>query len=444
MATIHRRRGRAEFCPRGTRAVVGLATILCLGAATSLLAQSTRQQREACLAGRLPPTETIDACSKLIEYGLLDPDLLAGAHTARGNAYDDLDQMEPALADYAAALVVQPDSAFALRNRGVALHRHKRDREALPDLDRAIEIDSRYGAAYEVRAGALLELAARADPAQQQSMLQRALADATRALELQSREHHVRLLFGLMSVHRALGDIDAAIDDITWAIAIDPSITTDALVDRGNLRRRRGSLVEAAADYSQALSRDGAHVNARWGRAVTRFELADFTGALNDLSDMLVAQPQATRLRGMRGIVYLRTGDYRLAVQDLERPFIEMPDDPALLYCAGVAYTLAGDAATAAPLLERAVSRRPDVSVTTGLECTPHTTGQRLAVGDKVCLPPTREPDAGAIRWTADRDAYLRQIGLVTSVGDDGAVKVDADGERLWWPSDWLLPYPAK
>jgi tetratricopeptide (TPR) repeat protein len=98
---------------------------------------------------------------------------------------------------------------------------------------------------------------------------------------------------------------------------IDPKNAT-ALANRANLRKDRGELAEALADYDEALAinpKNATHLNLRGN---TWWMKRDYDRAIADYSAALNANPNADGILANRGRAWLRKGDHDQAKQDLE------------------------------------------------------------------------------------------------------------------------------
>src|SRR5262249_53227554 len=80
----------------------------------------------------------------------------ADALNNRGNALQDLNRVDEALASYDAAIALRPGFAEALNNRGGALLKLKRTDEALVTFEAAIASAPQLAQAHLNRSGALL------------------------------------------------------------------------------------------------------------------------------------------------------------------------------------------------------------------------------------------------------------------------------------------------
>jgi len=100
------------------------------------------QDNDAAIAG----------CARIIDDGKVKPKGHAAAYYNRGNAHSAKGDFAAAIADYDAAIKLDPKNARALTNRGTA-HSEKGDAEAaFADFDEAIKRDPRFASAYFNRA----------------------------------------------------------------------------------------------------------------------------------------------------------------------------------------------------------------------------------------------------------------------------------------------------
>lgn len=81
---------------------------------------------------------------------------------------------------------------------------------------------------------------------------------------------------------RDAGDLEGALRDIGWAIALDGEWPVHR-TNRAGLFLRMGRIEEAAVDYAQAIRLDAGYAPAYSGRAALRLREADAEGALADL-----------------------------------------------------------------------------------------------------------------------------------------------------------------
>jgi tetratricopeptide (TPR) repeat protein len=214
------------------------------------------------------PARMLEALDEALEDGLL----FAWALNHRANAKKALGRVREAMADYDAALQIDPNYVLALNNRG-------HTKQSLGDLK---------GALADFEAGVA------AGPRYSDVRLNRALARA------------------------AIGDDAGARTDYDAAIRLAAN-PANALSCRGVFKFDRGDLRGALADYGEAIEHDPSHQGARVNRALARDRSGDVAGALEDLEHLL--QRDAADLAALmtRSDILHRRGDPRAAIRDLDR-----------------------------------------------------------------------------------------------------------------------------
>jgi tetratricopeptide (TPR) repeat protein len=137
------------------------------------------------------------------------------------------------------------ERAIALNNRGNAYQGNKEPGRAIADYDAALRLDPNLAHTYLNRALAYKE----------QGEYARALADANKALELQPGDPVSLRGRGDILMARgkkAEGDLDAAIADYTEAIRLDPRDST-AYRHRGLAYEAKGDGNHASEDYNMVI-----------------------------------------------------------------------------------------------------------------------------------------------------------------------------------------------
>ena len=162
----------------------------------------------------------------------------------RGRFYEERGRLDPALADYDAAIAANPNYARAYGNRGKVRQLRGEPDAALSDYSRAIELDHANDRAYAARG----------------------------------------------TVRQRCGDMDGARSDYTTAIRINPR-SFRALCNRGLLHWQTHSHADAVADFNAALSLKPDYPLAYFGRALTKRELRDTAGATEDIKRALRFAP---------------------------------------------------------------------------------------------------------------------------------------------------------
>ncbi len=137
------------------------------------------------------------------------------------------------------------ERAIALNNRGNAYQTNKDFGRAIADYDAALRLDPNLAHTYLNRALAL----------KGEGEYARALADANKSLELERADPVALRGRGDIYVargKRAEGDLDAAIADYTEAIRLDPRDST-AYRHRGVAYEAKGDGEHASADYNMVI-----------------------------------------------------------------------------------------------------------------------------------------------------------------------------------------------
>lgn len=208
-----------------------------------------------CGKSALLPEVTLERARILMERGqmaeaipLLDeaiakmPDS-AEAHYQRGLAYERLDVLEKALADYTECLRLDDERTDALNNKAVALARMKRLDEAAVEFGRLIEMDPQSALFYRNRGLCQFDLGNH----------DAALADYAKALELAPQDPAGWFQRG--GVYLKQGRFAEAEQDYSKAIDLDPELAK-AWMNRGVCRYKRGEKKLAAEDLEKAQSLD--------------------------------------------------------------------------------------------------------------------------------------------------------------------------------------------
>ena len=141
----------------------------------------------------------------------------ASAYSNRGLALQDLKRTDEALASYDKAIALKPDYAEAFNNRGIALQDLKRLDEALASYDKAVALKPDYADAFNNRGNALRGL----------RRLDEALASYDKAVALKPDYEFV---FG-MKLHTQMNlcdwsDLPGQLDRLESALSEDRKVTT--------------------------------------------------------------------------------------------------------------------------------------------------------------------------------------------------------------------------
>ena len=132
------------------RALISLVLIVVAGAyPAAVAAQGAEDDRETCQ--KQSGDVAIAACGRAIASGKFKGKSLAVIYVNRGAEWKDKNQTDKALADYAAALKLDPGQPAIYNNRANILGDRGDTDRALADYNTAIKLDPAYTAAYTNR-----------------------------------------------------------------------------------------------------------------------------------------------------------------------------------------------------------------------------------------------------------------------------------------------------
>ena len=166
--------------------------------------------------------------------------MLAGCHRAPTAAEKAFQQgkeaatnreFDVAIASFTEAIRLDPNSAMAYRDRGLAYEGKGDHDKALADYTEALRINPQYDQAYYLR-GAIYESKGEQD---------NAFADFTEAIRCNPQYHEAYFLRG--AIYESRGDQNKAIEDYTEAIRSNPGFTrhtSDAVTPIGKVATTAG------------------------------------------------------------------------------------------------------------------------------------------------------------------------------------------------------------
>jgi tetratricopeptide (TPR) repeat protein len=133
--------------------------------------------------------------------------------------------------------------------------------------------------------------------------------------------------------YAALGKQYIAIQDFTDAIRRKPAFV-QAYFERGKAHLASRSYDRALADFSETVKRDPERTgfvtpliaDVYRGRAQDKLIAEDFAGALADVNEALRLQPNDASGYGLRGIIYSRQGKWSTAMANYRRAIQLDPD----------------------------------------------------------------------------------------------------------------------
>ena len=170
------------------------------------------------------------------------------------------------------------DLEQALKARGLMYQRQNKQKEALADYDAAVRLQPSDASAYDMRGTAYAGT----------GQMDRAIADYDKTLQLQPHNvaAHVNRGFAYIvkrQYKQAIADLDAALE-------LSPKDFA-AYRNRATAYRSLGDYRKAVADYDAALRLNPKDPNVGYESGRAKYQLGDFAGAAQDLSRSLSSFP---------------------------------------------------------------------------------------------------------------------------------------------------------
>ena len=130
------------------------AVCCCLALAFSPAHGEAQSDQNPCYDPKASADETIAACSELLRSGSLSDKGTAIAYYNRGIGYHAKGQEDLAIADYTAALRINPNYANAYYGRGFVYHARGQEDLAIADYTSVLRINPNNAYAYNNRGAA--------------------------------------------------------------------------------------------------------------------------------------------------------------------------------------------------------------------------------------------------------------------------------------------------
>ncbi len=213
--------------------------------------------------------EAVRFFTQAIDSGELPPGQLAATYVNRGLSYAQAGKFKWAIADYNAAIKMNPKYAAAYNNRGNAHNELGKRNVALADYSKAIELEPRFALAYGNRGNLYNEL----------GEFDKSLADFDTAIRYEPR--FPLAYFNRGNAYSGRGLFDLAIADFEIAIRLEPRFSL-AYTARAKANSRKGEFDRALDDLDSAIrfrSYDNVPLTIRGN---VKFFLGDFAGAAKD------------------------------------------------------------------------------------------------------------------------------------------------------------------
>ncbi|OKI02577.1 hypothetical protein A6A06_16320 [Streptomyces sp. CB02923] len=252
------------------------------------------------------PHSIIGVLSRMLTSGRLDTDGRALAHALRGRELGYAHDEDSALADFSAALDLEPHLAHALVGRAWLQTLKGCHEEAMAGFTRAIELEPHNADAYLRRSTTCIFMYRYDD----------ALADVTRAIELNpGATVPLGNRGGLLA---RLGRYAEALADCNGVIALAPGDSSSHTA-RGRVYAQMGRFEEALADHDRAIELRADDPWAHVQRGETYRWMGRFEEALTDLDRAVELGPDHSWPYIDRAKVRRLQGCYETALTDLDR-----------------------------------------------------------------------------------------------------------------------------
>ena len=192
-----------------------------------------------------------------------------------------------------------------------------------------------------------------------QGNLEAAIEDYTTAIELDPQ--YVLAYYDRGGARSEQGNLDAAIEDYTRAIELDPQFAV-AYYSRGVARSHQGDLSGAIQDYTTAIELDPQFAYAYCNRGFARYEQGNLDAAIPDFDMAIELDPRDALAYLNRGNARYDKGDWDAAIQDFDKAIALDPQDALVYVNRGNARKAQGDLAGAIADFRRYLELAPDAS----------------------------------------------------------------------------------
>ena len=281
----------------------------------------------------------------------------------QGFARADRGEYDQAIADFTAAIELNPQYAQAYNNRGLAYLRQGDYDRAIADCTTAIELNSQLVEAYNNLGlayygqgeynEAISKYTTAIDLGQQltegTTQLSRLPTERPTAIELGQQLTEAYYNRGVVFYVEAEGGLDRgvlyygegeyghAVTDFTAAIKLDPQYA-QAYNSRGLAYRRQGDYDRAIADYTAAIGLNRQDAQAYYNRGVAYSEQREYERAIADYTVAIGLNPQLAQAYRNRGLAYAERRDYDQAIADYTAAIALNSQDAQAYHNRGLAY----------------------------------------------------------------------------------------------------------
>jgi tetratricopeptide (TPR) repeat protein len=175
-------------------------------------------------------------------------EILAEVYSHEGLRHHNLGRFDLAVADYSAAISLNPANAYAFHGRGMSNKRLEKYREAIADCTQALQLDPKNARIYNERGAA----------------------------------------------HSFLDEYDQAIRDYSSAIRLNPDFAL-AYRNRGSCHGHKGQWEDAISDYDTAIRLNSRDAKAFLKRSEAYAKLGDRSRSKEDYEEAIQLEPSLAR-----------------------------------------------------------------------------------------------------------------------------------------------------
>jgi RNA polymerase sigma factor (sigma-70 family) len=240
------------------------------------------------------------------------------AYFHRATIWIFLDQPENAIADFTAAIKLDPTKSLFYMNRG-NVFRTKGDYDgAIADYTVAIRLDPKWADTYYQRGDAWY----------QKGSHDKAISDFTEAIRLGAKDGNAYRMRGTAWLNKK--DYDKAIIDFTEAIRIDHNYVW-AYLKRGEAWAWKKEYGKAIADYNEAIQIDPLNAVAFESRAFAWAQKHEYDNAIAEYTEAIRLDPNNSTAYACRGLQWIMKREYDQAIADSDEA-IRLDPERAIAY----------------------------------------------------------------------------------------------------------------
>ena len=249
------------------------------------------------------------AFKEVIEHytNALDKDLqLASVYNNRGNAYNNINEYDSAIADFDIAIQLEPNSAEAYHNRGNTYGKNGELDLALADFNKAMQIKPDDAETYSNQGNVHYR----------KREYDRAIIDYNKAIKLKPDYPEAYNNRGV--AYREKGEFNLALENFNRAIELEPNYA-EAHNNRGNAYDKKNDVDRAIIDYNKAIELIPDYAEAHYNRGIAHLHKRKFDLAIKDFSKTIEIKPDDVLAYNNRGMVYFRIDEFDLAIEDFTK-----------------------------------------------------------------------------------------------------------------------------